>query len=582
MKTSEAIGRSGVAILLTLAALVLAGPSAARAKAAGWTRPAILDAGDFPLPASLEPNVAFWTTVYAVYDSKRSLFHDNLYLDIIYEVLDFSDLEKLPETRKRLLRRQGITEAEARWGQVLRDMAAGTRNETQAAVYARVEAMFRNVPGGREKYIEAIDRFRSQRCLRDEFAAGIVRSGRYMAGIETIFARHGLPKALTRIPFVESMFQLGARSSVAAAGVWQFMPSTARRFLRMDLEVDERFDPWRAADAAAIHFADSYQRLGVWPLAVTAYNHGPYGMVRAVSQVGSRDIGDIVARYRSRTFGFASRNFYTEFIAAVTVYEERAQRFPGVTPDPALEHEIYTPSHYVSANALADAAGIDRAMLQALNPGFDRRIWSGELLLPRGYALRVPSGHGARTHAAFSSLEAEHRREHQLGRTYQVRSGDTLARIAGRFGSSVGAIQRANGLHSAHLIRVGQVLRIPSGSGDETRVASRSSATPSPPPAAAKAATYTVRSGDTLSTIAEANGSSVRAIQSANQLASTHHIAVGQRLAIPAGDKVTHVVQRGDTLTKIAQRYGISVDALKRHNALRSSTIHPRQVLHIP
>ncbi len=584
--------RNGLVFLAAVVSMLLVPPVVSEAQQPSLTytptpadRLSSLDPSQFPVPDVLAPNVAFWTAVYAQHSTNQSLLHDERYLDIVYEVLDFSDLAALPDTRKRLKRRQRIRDAETRWASVLRDLGSGKRREALSGDYRHVESLFANVPGGNQKYLRAIDHFRSQRCLNDEFARGIVRSGGYLPGIEQIFARRGLPKMLTRLPFVESMFQLGARSTAAAGGVWQFIPATARRFLRMDLEMDERFDPWLAADAAASHLEQSYKSLGEWPLAITAYNHGPAGMRRAVRQLGTKDLGTIAQRYRSRSFGFASRNFYTEFVAAATVYDRRDQLFPGVQPAPALRHDTFVPDQYVSAVALAQAAGIDQDDLKALNPGFQRGIWRGELLLPRGYQVRVPAGELDRVNAAYASLDSSHRRNHQRGHNYKVRRGDTLAVIARRHGTSVRALQQANNLRTAHLIRVGQVLRIPDGrGGSSTRRSSSASSSASSGTATASSTptSYTVRSGDTLSGIASRHSTSVRAIQQTNGLGSAHRIAVGQRLKIPAGNSVTHVVRRGDTLTKIARRYGTTVAALKRHNSLRSSTIHPSQRLRIP
>lgn len=584
--TARRSTRNGFGLLASALGLLLIPTTASEAQQASLTSTATqaaslssLDPSLFPVPDVLAPNVAFWSTVYAKHSTDQSLLHDERYLDIIYEVLDFSDLAALPDGRKRLKRRQRIRDAETRWAAILRDLASGKRREALADDYRHVESLFADVSGNDQKYLRAIDHFRSQRCLNDEFARGIVRSGGYLPGIEQIFVRRGLPRMLTRLPFVESMFQLGARSTAAAAGVWQFIPATARRFLRMDLEMDERFDPWRAADAAASHLEQSYKSLGTWPLAITAYNHGPAGMRRAVRQLGTKDLGTIAQRYRSRSFGFASRNFYTEFVAAATVYERRDQHFPGVQPGPALDHDTFVPDQYVSAVALAQAAGLDQEKLKALNPGFDRRIWRGDLLLPRGYEVRVPAGQIDRVSAAYTSLDAGHRRNHQLGSNYKVRRGDTLAVIARRHGTSVRALQQANKLRTAHLIRIGQVLRIPEGrSSGSTRQRSSTSASSS----SSGPTSYTVRSGDTLSAIASRHSTTVRAIQHANNLGSAHRIAVGQRLKIPAGNAVTHIVRRGDTLTKIARRYGTTVAALKRHNRLRSSTIHPSQRLRIP
>lgn len=136
------------------------------------------------------------------------------------------------------------------------------------------------------------------------------------------------------------------------------MPSTARLYLKMELEYDERFNPLRATEAAARLLTANYKSLATWLLAITAYNHGAAGMRRAVRTTGSRDLGRIVTRYRSRSFGFASRNFYAEFIAATRVYADRARHFPGTSPRPLLRYQEFVPDLYVAIDDLARGAGV--------------------------------------------------------------------------------------------------------------------------------------------------------------------------------------------------------------------------------
>ncbi|RMH19860.1 MAG: LysM peptidoglycan-binding domain-containing protein [Acidobacteria bacterium] len=532
----------------------------------------VLDPELFPRPATLEPNVAFWTAVYSEHDSHHALLHDELYLQVVYEVLDFSDLADLPDARRRLLRRQRIRRAEAKYAKVLDNLAAGRADENLAAEGERIERLFAGVPGGRSKYRAAIRRLRVQTCLKDQFADGIERAGYFLPAIERIFDARGLPRPLTRLPFVESLFHPRAHSSAAAGGIWQFVRSTARRYLRMELEFDQRFDPLRASEAAATYLESSYRDLGSWPLAITAYNHGEGGMRRAVRMLGTRDLGTIVERYRSRSFGFASRNFYSEFVAANLVYANRARLFPGVEPRPQLVWETFTPERYVSLPDLAQAAGVELEVLRTLNPAFHREVWRGDLLVPRGYELRVPQGKGDAFAAAYAELPAASVADHQLGLTYRVRPGDTLSGIGRKFGTSVGDLMRANNLRSAHRIRAGQTLLIPPQRGSGRRASATA--------AAARPRSYVVRRGDNLSRIAGRFGTSVAALRAANGIRGDH-LAVGQRLVIPSGRR-THVVQRGETLTRIARRYGTTVRAIQSQNNLRGHLIRPRQVLIIP
>ena len=552
-----------------------------------------LDPDLFPVPSQLEPNVEFWTHVYTRHDSHQVLLHDERYLQVVYGVLDFTDLDASAKTagRKSLEKREQIRRARDLYKALLRDLAAGRVSKSYPDKQAEVEKMFATVPGGREKYSAAATRLRTQTCLKDRFAEGVERSGVYMTAIEEIFRQRGLPVELTRLPFVESLFQWQARSSAAAGGIWQFMPSTARLYrLKMELELDERYDPLRATDAAARHLEDNYRSLQTWPLAITAYNHGAGGMRRAVRTLGTRDLGEIAHRYRSRSFGFASRNFYSEFIAAARIYEDREHHFPGVEPSPALAADEFSPDRYVPLRDLAKHAGTDLDRLKELNPALTSTVWAGHVYLPRNYSLRVPPGQGPTFTAAYAALPDHSKSNHQVGHYYRVRRGDTLSRIATKFGTSTAALQRANKLRSAHRIRVGQRLLIPPGRGD--RAATPVVAQFTPPEAGQRSSSgvHVVRRGETLSGIAGAYGTSVARLRSANRLINADRLAVGQRLNVPGGAVApssgagakSHVVRSGETLHAIARRYGTTVRAIQNANRITSTVIHPRQVLVIP
>ena len=168
------------------------------------------------------------------------------------------------------------------------------------------------------RFAEAADDVRFQLGQSDRFRAGLMRAGAWEAHIAEVLANLGLPAQIAALPHVESSFDPSAYSKVGAAGLWQFMRSTGRRFLRIDNAVDERMDPFRETEAAAQLLNYNYRLLGSWPLAITAYNHGAEGMLRAREQLGTDDIVRIVREYHSPTFGFASRNFYVSFLAALT------------------------------------------------------------------------------------------------------------------------------------------------------------------------------------------------------------------------------------------------------------------------
>ncbi|HRC87834.1 MAG TPA: lytic transglycosylase domain-containing protein, partial [Thermoanaerobaculia bacterium] len=335
-----------------------------------------LDPSLFPVPDSLLSNVNFWTDIFARYSSHQVVLHDELVPQRIYRLLDFTSLDNaitsdvLKKRRREAVVKQGLAEV----GGLLRKLAAGDAAALESEEGQRVTALFGGSPT-RGELLAAAQNLRAQPGLSDIFAGAITRAGRYLPHLEEIFRGYGLPVELTRLPFIESMFQLNARSKVSAGGMWQIMPATGRRFLRVGREVDERFDPLSAGTAAAQILTENYQMLGSWPLALTAYNHGPYGVARAVSQLGTRDIGTICAAWKGKAFGFASRNFYAEFVAAATLFENREHFFPGVALAPPLAFDEFVPDRYVHARDLAREAKANVTDLADLNPAVADEIW---------------------------------------------------------------------------------------------------------------------------------------------------------------------------------------------------------------
>ena len=545
--------------------------------AAATAKPLLeLDAKLFPVPEQLVDAVDFWTQVYTRYHNDQVLLHDELYLHVIYAVLDLSELEKngVSEVRKEQIKRQQVRETTEKYRSILLSLAEGKASKVWPQDSARVEALFAKVPGGNGKYAAAAERIRQQTCLRDRFAEAIYRSGYYMPEIEKVFRERGLPIELTRLPFVESLFQWQARSNVAAGGIWQFMPGTGRLFgLRAQAEYDERYDPLRATTAAARLLADNYAALGAWPLAITAYNHGQGGVRRAVRVMGTTDMGIIASRYTGRAFGFASRNFYAEFLAAAKIYLNREHHFPGLDAAAPIVFEEFRPAQYVKVGDLARKAELDIDTLRELNPAISKAVWENRLRLPKGYALKVPPGKAAALQLAFAALPAEAKTDRHGGGRHIVRQGDTLGRIASLYGTSVAALQSANRLASAHQLRIGQELIVPGREEAPARAATPpvvASATPAPSP--------------TVAGTTAAGTGTPGAAASAGAAAPTRLGSTAPTLGQAAGGEEAgkHVVQKGDTLDAIARRYGVSVENLRRANNLRNHLIHPAQILVIP
>ena len=271
----------------------------------------------------------------------------------------------------------------------------------------------------------------------------------------------GLPAELAVLPHVESSFNPAAYSKVGAAGLWQFMRSTGRRYLHIDNTVDDRLDPFRSTQAAAQLLAYNYHLLGTWPLALTAYNHGAEGVRRAKEILGTDDIVSIVRNYKGRTFGFASRNFYVSFLAALEIDHNPEKYFANIEPNPEMKFQEVVLPAYVQLSALEHTLKIGEQRLQALNPALLPAVWNGQRHVPKGYRLRLPmDGEKWTTELLAARLPARELYAAQLEpRRYRVQRAESLGLIAARYNVSTAELAQLNGISPSAKLRPGRSLR---------------------------------------------------------------------------------------------------------------------------
>lgn len=360
---------------------------AAQEKALGWSAEA------FEIPKGMEDRVQFWKDIYTKYTSDQGVLHDSKYVHLVFDNVDFTDITArtdLTLKQKEKLRRARVDEKKkevlARLSR-LKELSSAEGLEGEDLRYWQMMSKV-DEP---DKFSEAArkGRLRFQLGQRDIFMKGIYQSGRYLREMEEIFRNEGLPLELTRLPFVESSFNLRARSRVGASGIWQFMRSTARQYMRMDKSADERNDPIRATKAAAKKLRYNFEMLQKWPLAVTAYNHGPAGVRRLTEKYGTTDIVELTDVRKGR-FGFASASFYASFLAALDVERHADQHFGVLDIMPELRGaEI----KLVRSQAWKDFSkwfGGDLDLARVLNPHVSESVWKGKLPLTRRHILRVP------------------------------------------------------------------------------------------------------------------------------------------------------------------------------------------------
>lgn len=527
----------------------------------------------FPRPAQLEGAVSFWRKVFAEYSENQVVIHSMDYPNKIYGVLDYRDdaARGVDKARIRTRAREDERAARDRIERLLKLAHANRKTPQKLDPEARkVYELFADIDDP-NVYKNQLGRVRSQRGLRERTGQAMAVSGRYLPNMEAVFRSYQLPAGLTRLPLVESSFNVDAYSKVGAAGIWQFMPSSARIYMRLDEVVDDRRDPWFATDGAARHLRDDYALLRQWPLAVTAYNYGRVGLARALKAVDGSTLEDLLDDFDGRRFGFASRNFYAEFLAALDVARNREHYYKDVEPEERLDFDVITTANYVPYETLRELASIDEASFRRLNPAYQDEVVAGKLYIPPHHEVRVPAGLGKTFKLAYAGLAKGQvfDRQRAYWTRHRVARGETLGGIAHRYGSSIRDIQQANGISNPRLIRIGQTIKVPPR--DRGGVVIAAAAAPS---LQSTVLQHRIARGDTLGAIARRYGSSVSDIQRANGIGDPRLIRVGQTIKVPANGAsaqaamTTHRVRSGDTLGGIADRYDTTVSALQAINGI--------------
>lgn len=414
---------------------------------------------------------------------------------------------------------------------------------------------------------------------RSHFARWLARGGRYQPMMREELRKAGLPLDLVYLSMIESGYNPHAYSHAGAAGLWQFIKSTGKsEGLRIDWWVDERRDPAASLAAAISYLSGLHRRFDDWRLAWAAYNGGPGRVSRAISRTNSRDWWTLA---NSPYLPSETDNYVPKIMAAAIVGRHaRRYGFEDIPSQPPLAYEVTQVEGTVDLSVLATAAGTNLERIKALNPALRRFATP-----PEGYALRIPPGSTERFRTAMARLPDGGRLrmvEHTVVR------GDSLARIASRYGTTVEALRGVNAVDDADRIGIGVKLIVPVDADYQADPApdvdpaatppapvTPPSAPPSAPPGALE---HTVSRGESLSRIAQRHRVRVKDLVEWNGLRNAGHIEVGQILRLtppPVVEEasVTHEVRRGESLSRIAQRYGVRTADLQEWNNIRDPSL---------
>ena len=358
-----------------------------------------------------------------------------------------------------------------------------------------------------------------QTAGREKFTKWLQRSGRYIPLMRKLLREHGLPEDLVYLAMIESGFNPHAYSRRRAAGPWQFIYHTGRKYgLVVNWWIDERRDPEKSTIAAARYLKDLYDQFQCWYLAAAGYNAGEGKISRAIRRYRTEDFWKLAKyRYLKRE----TRDYVPKLIAAALIAKNPEKYgFTNIEYEEPIEYEKVRVPDATDLRIIARCCGVDYETIKALNPELKR--WCTPPNYP-DYEVKIPKGTKERFLRNFARLKPS---ERITFRRHRVRRGETLARIARLYGTRVKPIMELNGIRNPRRVRAGTYLIIP-------LPASRSMAmkrAPSPRRTKPKRGPF---------------------------------------------KEIIYTVRKGDTLWEIAQQFNLNVREIKRWNNLRGNLIHP-------
>ena len=299
-----------------------------------------------------------------------------------------------------------------------------------------------------------LDQF--SRSGRNDFQQILARSGKYMPMIGNVLREEGLPEELGYLALIESGFIVDRSSPTGAAGIWQLIPATARRYgLRIDSWVDERRDPVKSTRAAAAYLKDLHKYFGRWYLVTAAYNAGEGAVDRAMQISGEKDFWKLRETTKLRD---ETRNFVPKFVAAALIAADpKKYGFASVPYHAPIDYEEIEVYESKSLGALAAMTNISAGTLQELNP----ELLKGQTPPGTMFRLKIPLREETIVASVSDRSVSDRRKDTEPMQvvTHRVEKGDTLYSIAHRYGQNVRSVMELNGL-STYTISVGQPLKI--------------------------------------------------------------------------------------------------------------------------
>jgi len=422
---------------------------------------------------------------------------------------------------------------------------------------------------------------------KDFFLAAYRRSGRYRPAIVKMLRDEGLPQELSWLPLIESGYKVRAFSRARALGLWQFIASTGYKYgLKRDTWIDERMDPEKSTRAAIAYLKDLHQMFGDWTTALAAYNCGEWAVLKRIrtQRINYLDhFWDLYEKLPRETSAYVPR------LIAVLHLTNNPEKYGLTLPpvDEEIKVEEVMINKKVSVKIIAGRLNVEPDLLQEVNAELRQDMTPNS-----PYPLKVPAGTGKVLLAKLSDIPESDIPAWQPYSPsppyilHTIRKGETLARIARKYKTSVKGIKDMNGLGNKERVNVGWTLKIPTKKGFAPVLADGSVQTGIKP--YPRTIEYVVKRGDSLWKIAGQYHTTPKTLRVLNKLAS-HSLMEGQVLMImPGQDSAkaastsSYRVKKGDTPALIARKHEMDLSEFLKLNSLSPrTTIYPGQTVQV-
>ena len=441
---------------------------------------------------------------------------------------------------------------------------------------------------------------------RDFFKYALSRSERYIPMIKKIFKKIGLPNDLAYLAMIESGFSPTAYSYAGASGMWQFIPSTGRIFgLTINWWVDERRNPVESTYAAAEYLKDLFNKFGSWYLAAAAYNGGELTIERALSVDPGGNFWSI-SQNRPYLLPGQTRRYVPKIIAAAIIAKDPANfGFHNINYQKPIKFKQVKVPYSVSLYDLAKCIGVSEYELQQMNPELLRNVTPPD---DPGFMLNIPANDYGKFLKNFKNLKRYVPKRPVIQYTaysrpanntvYTVEPGDTLMGIASKYGASLAAIERYNGLNGYSILKVGEKITIPGGKGSQKTIAQNTFGD-------AALSYIIVKPGMTLWSISQKFNVSINYIKSINRI-NGNAIHAGEKIFLKGGSAnrvrysyiksggnnyeakrtnsgfLYYRVKFGDSLYGISAKFHDNVKNIMAENNIKNpNSIYPGELLKI-